>query len=142
MEEELVKKTTEEKIDNEKTNETREKIVRKPEWHDKNGKFAKGNQFSKLNIGKKHITTLVFNELKKKILDSQGKSTDKTYMDMFLKAVILKITKDGDTQMMKHFWEMIDGKAKQEVDMEVSEKPTPIIYVPNNDSIQENSETE
>lgn len=132
MEEEQLK----EKAEN---SENKRKIVGKDE---KSGKFMKGNNYGELKKGKRHITTLVYQELKKNILDADGKKTDKTYMDMFLKSVLLKITKEGDTQLMKHFWEMIDGKARQEVDMDVKEKPTPIINnnVSNNHSIQQNSE--
>lgn len=138
MEEEQLK----EKVENSENTENTPKIEIKPEWKDKKGWFQKGNKYGGLPKGKKHITTLVFQELKKKIKDADGKDTQTTYMDMFLKTIILKLTKDKDTQMIRHLWEMVDGKAKQEMEMDVKEKPTPIINnnVSNNHSIQQNSE--
>lgn len=127
---------------NTENTENKQEIEIKEEWKDEKGRFTAGNKYGSLPKGRKHITTLVFQELKKKVRDRDGKETDTTYMEMLLKTIILKITKEKDTQMIKHLWEMVDGKPKQEIDMEVSEKPTPIIYVPNNNSIQENSETE
>ena len=51
----------------------------------------------------------------------------------------------GDARFEGLYKDLLDrvyGKPKQEIGVEVSEKPTPIIYVPNNNSIQENSETQ
>lgn len=92
-------------------------------------------------LGSKNFYT----DFKEAIKNIKDKDTGEELTEIKIIEIGMKKMLKGDARFEGLYKDLLDrvyGKPKQEIGVEVNEKPIPIIYVSDNNSIQENSETE
>lgn len=90
----------------------------KSELFDENGRFKVGHpKIGGKQKGYKAFTTMI-DEIMDCNIERDGESTGKTYRDVIGKKVV-KLMMEGNEQILKHYWDHKDGKAKQTNEIEI-----------------------
>jgi hypothetical protein len=68
----------------------------------------------------KHLTTLLFEALRKKARDKDGNETDKTYEDLLIERILADAIKKGNTSLIHMIMGYIDGSPDQGIQLDVT----------------------